>query len=66
MREIPLPDNQKNDLEYRTSVTELAECVKELVRITSVIYGSALPPPLANRLDDVYKKASAAKNRMDM
>ena len=44
------------------AIVELAECIKELCRIIS---SSTKYLPYISRLDDVYKKASRAKDRMD-
>lgn len=51
--------------ELSQSVVELAETVKELVRcIRSFPNASSLPEALSNRLDQVYKKATVAKERV--
>lgn len=51
-----------NMLLVRQSITELAECIKELVRLEQF---NAQGTKLA-MLDALYKKASEAKNRMSI
>ncbi len=52
------------------AIVELAECVKEMVRIVKSFpnYDKLLKtiqgPSIEGRLTSVYKKASSAKNRM--
>lgn len=57
------------DYEKALSITELAECVKDLVRIIKLERNregrGEQQDPMDRRLDDIYKKASNAKNRMD-
>lgn len=43
------------------AIEELAECVKELVRIFQIVQ---LPAALHMRCEKVYQKASTAKNRV--
>ena len=57
---------QKTEQDY--AIEELAECVKELVRLLSD--PSGVPPTVykevyVERLNKVYKKATKAKNRVD-
>lgn len=47
------------------AITELAETVKELVRLIQTL-APKMADHVRRRLDDVYKKASQAKNRMDV
>ena len=47
----------------RQSVVELAECIKDLVRIAQLTTDPS--PVIQDRLLVLYKKASQAKNRMD-
>lgn len=44
------------------SIIELAEAVKDLVRVLKCI---DMPPSLDRRLDGIYNKVSEAKNRME-
>lgn len=62
------------ELAHAQSLVEIAETVKELTRIVKCINdvqkvvspSLVIPEHLVKRLDDVYNKASRAKNRMDL
>lgn len=46
------------------SIEELAECIKELCRIHTTIE-TKLPDHIVQRFEDVYAKASRARNRVN-
>jgi hypothetical protein len=62
------------ELSHAQSIVELAETIKEFVRVIQAINdiqkqvspSLAIPDYIAKRLNDVYNKASRAKNRMDV
>lgn len=62
----PPKDYGSPDYEKEVSITELAECVKDLIRIMKLEFRVKDGSPLDRRLNDIYKKASRAKDRMDV
>lgn len=46
------------------AIEELAECVKELVRLAKLSRGPRVEDAADKILDDIYQKATKAKNRV--